>query len=951
MKLVAPHPHLVELFDVFESESNLYLVTEYCPVGELFQYITQNALTRVERCRFYSQLISALLHLSRLSISHRDIKFENLLLYYGDHGLLSIKVADMGMATLQLEDTFLRTSCGSPHYAAPEVIEGIAYDGSLADVWSAGVCLYAMVTRTLPFDDPQIPTLLSKIKAGQYEIESFIGDALEKDVIVRSLRRNVKERITLEQLAKHPYISESIELIDERFQAHLEAIVKDEREKQTRKLADLKDFENLELPVLASLGIVLKVSTLDEVNKMLKADRNHARLFYSKLLEFRISDRTPTTVSLQSMYEDEIRHYEDFDDDSMDLSHSPFDPSLFPDPPKPPSSDFLPLALGNPRLLAESPRGWGHAIVPPRASLPDSELLHSLSLPEDGADEGKILHSAPPQTQRFPSHLTCLHEFGPLASAPPQIESFLTEPLPLSPRIKRDISRRNSVVAVDPDLPFLELADSPVSPKTSLLLENSSDRLLGPIFDALGGVPARETSKKPTMQQRIRSLLSAPPPRLPEPVTPRVSIAEAARYFRPPSPSASISSVSSRLTRSNAYRSLGRALLGKGPKSPTFDSTYDLDEQLSYAHAERVVFETLIPSFSPIPSLVPDIRHKGKEKAENSDQHVENGATQRGSGDRRPMTPSSLLISEPKESSETIRKSMIKKKLSMGMLQFFHDDTKSSSPASLAQASSPPTKVIATPRSSTSPGLTKEKRRPKALSIASSNLLALDSARITQARSPALSKRLSFLGLGPSRSSHLLPPSPLVLDPISASVPSSPRHFHRLTVSDDLSKTQSIPLESPRAFSTSQTRSPTLTFPLVRPAPPTIRRRSTFSTILSPLAVPEADTSCSTASVSSGESNKIQNLRLEKEKLVFENRVLQATLASREEEIRLMKRREREWLVVVEEAIRARGGDGTIRKESSKSRFEDEDHGEERINGTEAQWVDSLKRLSRGFEL
>lgn len=79
MKLVAPHPHLVELFDVFESESNLsvfshlypdygiliilqyrrYLVTEYCPVGELFQYITQNALTKVERCRFYSQLISA----------------------------------------------------------------------------------------------------------------------------------------------------------------------------------------------------------------------------------------------------------------------------------------------------------------------------------------------------------------------------------------------------------------------------------------------------------------------------------------------------------------------------------------------------------------------------------------------------------------------------------------------------------------------------------------------------------------------------------------------------------------------------------------------------------------------------------------------------------------------------------------------------------------------------
>lgn len=95
----------------------------------------------------------------------------------------------------------------------------------------------------------------------------------------------------------------------------------------------------------------------------------------------------------------------------------------------------------------------------------------------------------------------------------------------------------------------------------------------------------------------------------------------------------------------------------------------------------------------------------------------------------------------------------------------------------------------------------------------------------------------------------------------------------------------------------------------------------------------------------------IQKLRLEKEKLVFENRVLQATLASREEEIRLMKRREREWLQAVEEAIRARGTNIAIRKEESKTRFEDEEHGEEYVKGTEEEWVDSLKRLSRGFEL
>ncbi|KOB71647.1 Uncharacterized protein OBRU01_13383, partial [Operophtera brumata] len=90
---------------------------------------------------------------------HRDLKPENLLLDERNN----IKIADFGMASLQPAGSLLETSCGSPHYACPEVIRGEKYDGRRADVWSCGVILYALLVGALPFDDDNLRQLLEKL--------------------------------------------------------------------------------------------------------------------------------------------------------------------------------------------------------------------------------------------------------------------------------------------------------------------------------------------------------------------------------------------------------------------------------------------------------------------------------------------------------------------------------------------------------------------------------------------------------------------------------------------------------------------------------------------------------------------------------------------------------------------------------------------------------------------
>ncbi|XP_056272448.1 serine/threonine-protein kinase BRSK2 isoform X12 [Pseudoliparis swirei] len=200
LKLIE-HPHVLKLHDVYENKKYLYLVLEHVSGGELFDYLVKKGrLTPKEARKFFRQIMSALDFCHSHSICHRDLKPENLLLDEKNN----IRIADFGMASLQVGDSLLETSCGSPHYACPEVIRGEKYDGRKADVWSCGVILFALLVGALPFDDDNLRNLLEKVKLGVFHMPHFIPPDCQ-NLLRGMIEVDAIKRLTLEQIQKHTW--------------------------------------------------------------------------------------------------------------------------------------------------------------------------------------------------------------------------------------------------------------------------------------------------------------------------------------------------------------------------------------------------------------------------------------------------------------------------------------------------------------------------------------------------------------------------------------------------------------------------------------------------------------------------------------------------------------------------------------------------------------------------
>ncbi|KAL6042729.1 Serine/threonine-protein kinase brsk1 [Balamuthia mandrillaris] len=199
MKLMN-HPHVLHLYDVYETSEYLFLILEHVEGGELFDYLVKRGtLSAADAMHFFAQILDGLEYCHAHLICHRDLKPENLLLDADNN----IRIADWGMASLMKEGSLLQTSCGSPHYASPEVIMGKKYDGRAADVWSLGVILYALSTGKLPFDDDNIRNLLSKVKSGVFSMPTYLDSSL-KDLLWKMLTVDPKKRITIPEIKSHP---------------------------------------------------------------------------------------------------------------------------------------------------------------------------------------------------------------------------------------------------------------------------------------------------------------------------------------------------------------------------------------------------------------------------------------------------------------------------------------------------------------------------------------------------------------------------------------------------------------------------------------------------------------------------------------------------------------------------------------------------------------------------
>lgn len=204
------HQNISQLYFLHENDTHFYLVLEYAPGGELFDYIVARQRCKEDEARrFFRQIVAAVAYCHEQGIAHRDLKPENLLL----DKQMNIKLIDFGLIAMpeRLGADLLSTCCGSAAYAAPELIRGEKYLGEAADMWSLGILLYALLVGWLPFDDDNMQVLYRMIQKGSYEIPPFLSQGSTK-IIGQLLKHKPAHRLTMAKLQVHPWLLQGTKL-------------------------------------------------------------------------------------------------------------------------------------------------------------------------------------------------------------------------------------------------------------------------------------------------------------------------------------------------------------------------------------------------------------------------------------------------------------------------------------------------------------------------------------------------------------------------------------------------------------------------------------------------------------------------------------------------------------------------------------------------------------------
>lgn len=205
------HKNIIQLIEVFDSPSHLYLVMELVRGGELFDKIVQRGqYSEADAVVLVRQIVGAVGYMHAHGVCHRDLKPENLLCSADDEPEQFVRIADFGLSKIFDGGEELKTACGTPDYVAPEVLNCKPYDMAV-DMWSVGVITYILLSGFTPFFADTHHELFQKIIALDYDFPSPEWDDVSeqaKDFIQHLLVLDPAKRYTYTQATEHPWLAQ-----------------------------------------------------------------------------------------------------------------------------------------------------------------------------------------------------------------------------------------------------------------------------------------------------------------------------------------------------------------------------------------------------------------------------------------------------------------------------------------------------------------------------------------------------------------------------------------------------------------------------------------------------------------------------------------------------------------------------------------------------------------------
>lgn len=289
------HPNMIKLYQVLDTAQNIFVVMEYVPGGELFEMVNEAGGFEPGLARkYFRQIIDGVEYCHQNLVAHRDLKLENILI--DEKG--SVKIVDFGLSNFMKDGIFLKTSCGSLHYAAPEIVLGKAYTGAEIDIWSCGVILYAMLTGSLPFEDDDKAVIVDKITKGAYVMPEGL-EREAKDLVSKLLKVNPLDRISILEIKRHPWFMSS---------EQTNFVLKD----YSNKDESHKVNEFVLSKLIEAEGFDYKGLQLTEIKEAIRLKKNYSFVIgYELLLKDYMRETLPVESHTNQLYFGPVKDYLD----------------------------------------------------------------------------------------------------------------------------------------------------------------------------------------------------------------------------------------------------------------------------------------------------------------------------------------------------------------------------------------------------------------------------------------------------------------------------------------------------------------------------------------------------------------------------------------------------------------------------------------------------------------